>query len=187
MMTHREALDVLARHRGDRVVITTMTSAGIWPDLSDTPLDFQYLPSSMSQAVPLGWGLALTGRGVIVVSGDGSMLMNLGCLATIAAHPTDVFVIIMDNGLYEVTGGQPTAGAGRVDFAAVARGCGISRTYAFASFDEWTIGAAEALGGPGPVVISLKVEGRLDQKTPRPRRPMPEQIARLMSALQSPV
>lgn len=184
MMTHREALEVLARHRGDRVVITTMTSAGVFPTLSDTPLDFPYLPSSMGQAPALGLGLALGGRrGVIVVNGDGCMLMNLGVLATIAAHPAELFLIVVDNGLYEVTGGQPTAAAGRVDFAQIARGCGIDRTCFFDSIDAWNAQAADALAGPGPAVIVWKVEGRLGQKTPRPIRPVSEQLARLRDAI----
>ena len=85
MMTLREALEGLAAARGDRVVVTTMASVGVWPQLSDTPRDFAYLPSSMGQAVPLGLGLALAkpGLGVIVVSGDGGLLMNLGCLVTL--------------------------------------------------------------------------------------------------------
>src|SRR2546422_8844809 len=119
MMTAREALEVLAQHRGERIVLTTMTAAGIWPQLCDTPLDFAYLPSSMGQGPALGLGLALAQpeRGVIVVNGDGCTLMNLGCLVTLANQAANVFLLILDNGLYEVTGGQPTPGAGRTDFA----------------------------------------------------------------------
>ncbi|MFO0926770.1 MAG: thiamine pyrophosphate-dependent enzyme [Gemmataceae bacterium] len=184
-MTAREALEVVARHRGERIVVTTMTAVGLWPELSDTPLDFAYMPSAMGEGAALGLGLALAqpGRGVIVVNGDGSTLMNLGCLVTLAAHPADVILIVMDNGLYEVTGGQPHAGAGRVNFTLLAQGAGITRVYQFTDATAWTAGAAAALGGPGPVVIVLQVEGRLGQKTPVPPRPMAEQIARLRGAL----
>jgi thiamine pyrophosphate-dependent acetolactate synthase large subunit-like protein len=186
MMTAQQALEVLARHRGERIVVTTMTAVGLWPALSDTPLDFAYLPSSMGQGSALGLGLALAQpqRGVIVVTGDGSMLMNLGSLVTMANHPAELFLIILDNGLYEVTGGQPTPGAGHVDFAALARAAGISRAYSFTSADDWGAGAAEALARPGPVVSSLVVEGRLGQSTPRAPHPMAEQIERLRRALQ---
>jgi pyruvate/2-oxoacid:ferredoxin oxidoreductase beta subunit len=116
-MTHLQALHVVARHRGQRVVLTTMTSVGVWPTLSDVPLDFHYIPSAMGQGPALGLGLALSqeGRGVIVLNGDGCTLMNLGCLVTLASNPADVYLVILDNALYEVTGGQPTAGAGRVE------------------------------------------------------------------------
>jgi len=88
-MTLQEALEVLAAYRGERVVVTTMASVGVWPALSDSPLDFAYMPSAMGQGPGLALGLALAqpGRGVIVVNGDGSMLMNLGSLATLANHP----------------------------------------------------------------------------------------------------
>lgn len=185
MMTHPQALEVLAKHRGDRVVITTMGSIGIWPALSDTPLDFNFIPSSMGQGPDLGLGIALAQpkRGVIVVNGDGCMLMNLGSLVTLAANPANLYLIVIDNALYEVTGGQPNAGAGHTDFAGLARAAGIQRTYRFDTLEGWQQGAAEALSGPGPVVIWLKVEGKIGQKTPSAPRPMSEQIARLRQAL----
>lgn len=183
-MSHQAALETLARRRGDRIVVTTMTAVGLWPALSDTPLDFAYMPSSMGQAPGLALGLALgQSRGVIVVNGDGSTLMNLGALVTLAAHPADVYLLVMDNGQYEVTGGQPTPGANRVDFAQLARGAGVRRVYAFADAEAWEVGAAEALSGPGPVVIVLATEARAGQSTPKPPRPMAEQIARLCGAL----
>ena len=184
-MTHRQALEVLARHRADKVVITTMTAVGIWPELSDTPHDFAYMPSAMGHGPGLALGLALAHpeRGVIVVNGDGSMLMSLGSLVTLAAHAANVYVIVMENAIYEVTGGQATAGAGRADFAAMARAAGIGRVYRFDTLADWERGASEALGGPGPVVIHLPVEGRLGQKTPRPPRGMAEQIERLREGL----
>src|ERR1043166_8219591 len=107
-MTQRQALEVLARHRGDKIVITTMTAVAVWPELSGTRLDFAYMPSAIGHGPGLGLGLALAcpERGVIVVNGDGSMLMSLGSLVTLAAHPANVYLIVMDNALYEVTGGQ---------------------------------------------------------------------------------
>jgi sulfopyruvate decarboxylase subunit beta len=150
-MTQRRALEVLVPHRKDRVVVTTMSTGGIWPDLSDRPLDFAYLPSSMGQGPGLGLGLALaSGRGVIVVNGDGCMLMNLGSLVTLANHAADVFLIVMDNGLYEVTGGQAHAGVGHTDFAMLARGAGWRRVYSFDTLESWQTGASEALEGRGP-------------------------------------
>jgi thiamine pyrophosphate-dependent acetolactate synthase large subunit-like protein len=139
----------------------------------------------MGHAPDLGLGLALAqpGRGAVVVNGDGCMLMNLGSLVTLANQPADVYLLILDNGLYEVTGGQPVAGAGRTDFAGLARAAGIGRVYAFDTLEDWRRGAVEALTGPGPVVVWLKVEGRLGQKTPKAPRPMAEQVARLKQAL----
>src|SRR5689334_22346592 len=184
-MTAREALEVLAAHRGDRIVITTMTAVGLWPQISDTPLDFAYMPSAMGHGPALGLGLALAHpeRGVILVNGDGSMLMSLGSLVTVANHPANLFLIVTDNDHYEVTGGQPTAGTGHTDYAGLARAAGIRRVYHFDSREAWQGGAAEALGGAGPVLVWLKVEGKLGQKTPKPPRGMGEQITRLRAAL----
>ena len=109
--------------------------------------------------------------------------MNLGCLATIASYPANFYLIIIDNGLYEVTGGQPRVGAGRVDFAGLAHATGIARTYTFTTRDGWQAGAAEALSGSGPGVIVLSVEGKYGQKTPTAPRPMAEQIRRFQEAL----
>lgn len=185
LMSQRQALEVAARHRGNRIVVTTMSAAGLWPDISDSPLDFAYIPSAMGHGPSLGLGLALAqpDRGVIVLNGDGCTLMSLGNLVTLANCKANVFVIILDNGQYEVTGGQPHAGAGHVDYAAIARGAGIAHVYSFTSLADWQAGASAALGGEGPAVIHLKVEALKGQKTPKARYPMPEQIRRLQEAL----
>ncbi len=180
-MTHREALEVLAAQRGQRIVITTHGSIDLWKSLSDTPLDFSYVPISMGQAPALGLGLALAQfrHGVVVVTGDGSILMNLGCLVTLATHPADLFLIVIDNGVYEVTGGQLVPGSGGIDFAGLARAAGVRRVYSCRSVEEWAGVAAEALSGLGPVVIWLKVDSRPGERPPSRARPMAEQIARL--------
>jgi thiamine pyrophosphate-dependent acetolactate synthase large subunit-like protein len=185
MMTHHEALEPLAAHRGESVVVTTMGSVAVWPRLSDSPLDFHFIPSSMGQGVPLGLGLALAkpGRGVVVACGDGGLLMNLGCLVTLAQHAVPVYVLLIDNGLYEVTGGQPVAGAGRTDFAGLAKAAGIPRVYAFDDTGAWRAAAGECLTGAGPVFVWLKVEGERGKETPAAPRPMREQVLRLRAAL----
>jgi sulfopyruvate decarboxylase subunit beta len=185
MMDPRAALEVLAAHRDDKVVVTTMSAVSIWAQLSDTPSDFGYVPSAMGQAPALGLGLALAqpARGVVVVNGDGCMLMSLGSLVTAANHPAHLYLLILDNALYEVTGGQPTAGSGHVDFAAMARAAGIRRVYSFDAIEEWRAKAAEALSGPGPVVVWLRVEGKYGQSSPKALRPMAEQVERLRGAL----
>jgi thiamine pyrophosphate-dependent acetolactate synthase large subunit-like protein len=184
-MTHLEALEVLAAHRGGHVVITTHGSVDLWTALSDTPLDLAYVPASMGQAPGLGLGLALArpGLGVVVACGDGHLLMNLGCLVTLASHPADVYLLVVDNGVYEVTGGQPTPGTGRTDFAGLARAAGVRRVYAFDTAATWRAGVAEALSGPGPVVVWLRVAARPGQRAPTTARPMAEQMARLRQAL----
>jgi thiamine pyrophosphate-dependent acetolactate synthase large subunit-like protein len=187
MMTHHEALEVLAARRGQAVVIITHGSVDLWLGLSNTPLDFAYVPTSMGQAPALGLGLALARpeRPVLVVTGDGSILMNLGSLVTLAGQLANLVLVVIDNGVYEVTGGQAVAGAGRTDFAGLARSAGIKQVYAFASTAAWQAGAAEALSAPGPTVIWLKVEARPGQCAPTTAPAMDQQIARLRNVLLS--
>ena len=185
MMTHREALEVLAAHRGDHVVVTTMGSVAIWPTLSDSPRDFHYLPSSMGQGVPLGLGLCLAKPGlpVAVLVGDGGLLMNLGCLVTAAQFTLPLRILLIDNGLYEVTGGQPVANARRTDFAAVAKGAGLRHVYTAANRPEWEAVATEAFTGAEPTFVWLQVQGERGKATPSAPRPMSEQITRLREGL----
>ena len=163
MMDARAALEVLAAHRGDRVVVTTMSAVGVWPQLSDTPLDFAYIPSSMSQGPALGLGLALAqpGRGVIVVNGDGCMLMSLGSLVTVAQPPGRPVPTHLRQRPVRGDGRAADGGTGHVDFAGMARAAGIWRVYFFDVIKDWQAKAAEALSGPGPVVVWLQNRGEI--------------------------
>ena len=181
-----ECIDAVVPLAQRHIVITTMSATGQWPADSDAPLLFHYLPSSMGQGPALGLGLALAqpARRVVVVNGDGCMLMNLGALATIGRYrPSNLAVVVLDNGIYEVTGGQTHAGTDTVDYAAVARACGIPHAYDFSDPVAWSRQAEAVLTGAGPVLVRLAVEPRFGQTTPQPRRPMSVQVQRLRAAL----
>ena len=182
-MDLRGALEVLRTFRKDGdVVVTSMGSAREWIAMGPLdPLDFIFVPSSMGQAPSLALGIALAqpDRRVFVCNGDGSMLMNLGALATISAEaPTNLVLIVFDNGVYEVTGAQPTPGSasGRpdnrgVDFAEIARACGWKSVYRYNELDEWQDAAATAINSPGPIFIALEVApvpGAVGPKSPGP-------------------
>lgn len=182
------SLAVLAALRTDWIVVTTMGSAREWPKLSSSPLDFHYLPSSMGQAPALGLGLALArpNRHVLILNGDGCMLMNLGSLVTIASSgATSLTLVVLDNGIYEVTGGQPTAAAKETRFAELARAAGWPSTAEFDELTHWQTGAVGALALPGPRCISLAVAPvGSDFELPKPE-PMQQRIARFREALDS--
>ena len=95
--------------------------------LADKPSHF-YMLGSMGMASSIGMGLALAQKKrVYVIDGDGSLLMNLGSLATIAHHaPHNYCLIVIDNKCYSSTGNQPTCTAGKTDLAGVARAAGIA-------------------------------------------------------------
>lgn len=184
-MPLQPALEVLARLRTRQVVVTTMGSAREWPKLSNHPLDFHYLPSAMGQAPLIGLGLALARpeREVIVLNGDGCMLMNLGALATIAAcRPANYTLVVLDNGVYEVTGGQRTAAPDELDYAGLARAAGFPHAATFDHLATWQAHAADVLALPGPRFIALRVEPVSDYQLPTPP-PIRERIARFRQAL----
>lgn len=189
-----EALATLKTvRRDDEIVVTTMGAARVWMAMGQHPLDLVYVPSSMGHATSLGLGLALArpDRRVIVCNGDGSMLMNLGSLVTItAAAPPNLVLIVLDNGVYEVTGAQPTPGAsaGRadgssVDFAAMARACGFGRVLRIADIDVWKRELRSTLDAPGPTCIVLDVTPVPGAPGPRSPGPAGERGRRFMEAL----
>jgi thiamine pyrophosphate-dependent acetolactate synthase large subunit-like protein len=128
------------------------------------PLDLVHVPSSMGQAPAWGLGVALAqpSRRVIVCCGDGSLLMNLGCLVTItAAAPPNLTLLVFDNGAYEVTGGQPTPAAltqsRNVDFSGMARNAGFTAVHQISTAIGWREAASRVLSTFGPVCVILRV------------------------------
>ena len=118
---------------------------------------------SMGLAVPIALGVALAQRerGVVALEGDGSLLMQLGCLSTIGAlQPPNLLIIVMDNARYQITGGQPTATAGPADLAAVARGCGIASSHWAADEGAFAALADRCLAEPGPHLICARIDGK---------------------------
>ena len=188
------ALEVVSKQRQDQIVITTMGSAREWPKLSRHALDLHYLPSAMGQAPTLGLGLALSQprRDVIVFNGDGCMLMNLGCLVTIAAsQATNFTLIVLENGIYEVTGGQSTAAAAmpeharQVDFAGLARTAGVRSVFEFDDLTAWQREAAAVLQSPGPRFVCLHVlPAGADYHLPT-MPPLVDRLTAFLSALTS--
>ena len=101
----------------------------------DMPGNF-YMLGSMGLASSIGLGLSLAKpqKRVITIEGDGSTLMNLGSLATIASqHPPNYLLIIIDNGTYGSTGDEPTATSLYTDLAAMAKGAGIEEVHSATS------------------------------------------------------
>jgi sulfopyruvate decarboxylase subunit beta len=131
-LTRYEVLKRIAPHLDAKVVVCNLgfPSKELF-SLRHQPSNF-YMLGSMGMATPIGLGIALAARDrqVVVIEGDGSLLMNPGTLATAAhAAPANLTVIAIDNGAYGSTGDQPTLTRSCVDLEAVARGFGIRSTY----------------------------------------------------------
>ena len=126
-LDRRQAVATLLRDPGDLLVVAGL-GAPNWDATAagDRPLNF-CLWGAMGGAAMIGLGLALAqpARRVLVLTGDGEMLMGLGALATIAVQaPPNLAVAVLDNGRYGETGAQRSHTAHGVDLAAVAQGCG---------------------------------------------------------------
>ncbi|HET9426353.1 MAG TPA: thiamine pyrophosphate-dependent enzyme [Gemmatimonadaceae bacterium] len=181
-----DALSTLrAERRDDDVVVTTMSAAKVWMDLGPAhPLDLVFVPSCMGHATSYALGIALAqpARRVVVCNGDGSMLMSLGSLVTIAAEaPPNLSVIIMQNGVYEVTGGQPVPR--RADFAGLARASGIPRVFEFPDAAGWSAGARAVLAANETTVTVLDIEPEPARPAPRSPGPASTRAIALRSAL----
>ncbi len=183
------ALKELALLRDEQIVVTTMAAAREWSKLSEHPLDLHHVPSAMGHAPGLGLGLALAcpGREVIVLNGDGGMLMNLGALVTVAAAAAANYTLVLvENGIYEVTGGQAVAGRNHVDFAAMAKAAGFRTALAFDELTAWQAAASTILEQPGPRFVALRVEPQLDDyRLPVPKD-TPQRLMRMRAILQAP-
>jgi phosphonopyruvate decarboxylase len=185
-----EALRILLPLRpGDGIVVSHMGAAREWIALSDHPLDLHYVPSAMGGGPPLALGLALSQpqREVWLLTGDGSLLMTLGALATVIdSGAKNLSIVLVDNAAYEIIGGPKTPGTRtRTDFAAIARGCGFASVAHFAELKEWQAGAAEAMAMPGPRFLWLEVELVRENHRLDPPCRLAEQVARLRSALRA--
>jgi len=121
-----------------------------------------YMLGSMGLAIPIALGVAIAQpkRNVVALEGDGSLLMQLGCLATVAQQaPKNLTIVVWDNGIYQITGGQKTASASVADLVAIARGSGIGKSAWAADEDEFERLFEDALKG-GPSLIAARIDDK---------------------------
>lgn len=133
MLERRAVIASLLAQRPDDLLVVPGLGSTTWDlaSLGDNDRNF-YLWGAMGGAAMIGLGLALAqpDRRVVVITGDGEMLMGLGSLGTIALQaPRNLAVVVFDNGRYGETGGQESHTARAVDLASVARACGISSVF----------------------------------------------------------
>jgi phosphonopyruvate decarboxylase len=143
-----------------------------------------YQVGSMGCASAMGLGIACNvGRPVVVLDGDGAALMKLGNLATIGAYrPRNLVHLLLDNGVHDSTGGQPTVSAG-VGFAAVAAACGYARAFAVDSLAGTRMALAEAFRASGPTLVHVRIRPGSISPLGRPTIAPAEVAERLRSFL----
>lgn len=154
------ALTALRPHIEPRdLVVAVYQTCFDW--LALCPRDLNYVATgAMGQASSHALGLAVGSpdRRIIVLDGDGSLLMNLGSLVTIAnLCPKHFLHLVFENGAYEVNGGHPIPGAGQIDFANIAEAAGYQHASCFNQLDAFEASLPELLAFDGPVMAVLKV------------------------------
>ncbi len=159
-LRRRQVAKALLADRGELLVVAGLGAAA-WDVTAagDTPLNFP-LWGAMGGASMVGLGLALAQpeRRVLVITGDGDMLMGLGSLATVAAQaPRNLAIVVFDNERYGETGMQLTHTAYDVDLAAAAAACGIQRTATVGDQAALDAAIADILTAPGPVFVNIKI------------------------------
>jgi phosphonopyruvate decarboxylase len=123
------------------------------------PTYFASDPMGLWPSIALGLALARPDRRVILLAGDGDLLMNLQVLATIASAPAGNFrIVVFHNGAYSSTGGQRLAGGERLSFATIARGVGLGWALEAAGDDETGRRLDELFAQPGPALLDVQLE-----------------------------
>jgi thiamine pyrophosphate-dependent acetolactate synthase large subunit-like protein len=120
-----------------------------------------YMLGSMGLACPIALGVALAQpeRGVIALEGDGSILMALGCLTTIGmVKPRNLTIVIMDNGIYQITGKQNAATAVTADVVAIARGAGIADSHWVRDAAHFETLMSRRFDEGGPLLLAAKID-----------------------------
>jgi thiamine pyrophosphate-dependent acetolactate synthase large subunit-like protein len=154
---------VVGQLKRDEAVIGGIGNANfdLWAS-GQRPQNF-YMLGSMGLAIPIALGVAIAQpkRHVIALEGDGSLLMQLGCLATVSERaPGNLTIVIWDNGIYQITGSQPTPGAAAADLVAIARAAGIAQSAWAADEADFDRLIATALKGGGPSLVAARIDNK---------------------------
>ena len=182
-MKPEDVLRIIAASRGDAICVPTMTTSPAWREIAPDDLSIN-CQGFMGGASTLGLGLALSRpeRRVIVFDGDGSLLMQLGSLATIAgAKPRNFVHLLFKNGVYHTSGAQEIPGGLTVDFATMARGAGYRQVHTIHDLEDFRRRFPGFLQSDGPIFLEL-ITG-LSEQTPMTVRgagvPFPQQVEKL--------
>ncbi len=166
-LLRRPLVAEILERRGDALVVTGLGSPTYDVAAAGDKTENFYLWGAMGLAAMTGLGLAMAcpGRRVLVVTGDGEMLMGAGSLATIAnCAPKNLAILVLDNESFGETGRQSGLTAGKSDIAATARGCGFAQSLTIHEADHVEEAARLLWRQPGPALVVAKVA--LDEERP---------------------
>jgi sulfopyruvate decarboxylase subunit beta len=160
MMKRDQCLRALARHvKDDDIVVAVFTSAFEWIAIRPSPLNYIMVGAmGLGSSHALGLAIGRPDRRVILLDGDGSLLMNLGALVTVAhAAPKNLIHFVVENGTYEANGSHPIPGRDKVDFAGLATAAGYRSCEAFSALADFESRVGECLRREGPTFATLKI------------------------------
>jgi sulfopyruvate decarboxylase subunit beta len=147
-------------HRDNSVVIVTGTSGRAWRNVTTNEKRDLTLGSAMGQtsSSALGFALSQPNEKVVFFDSEGSLLMNLGILATIAGKkPKNFFHFLMDNECYATTGGQPVPNAQEINYAGMAKEAGYAAAYEFDNLEDFATNVGNIMKETGPVFVAMKM------------------------------
>jgi thiamine pyrophosphate-dependent acetolactate synthase large subunit-like protein len=187
-MKTRESLAVLAKHRGDAVVVCALgMAANEWWAVTQSEDSF-YMHGGMGFAASFALGLAtaLPEVPVWVLNSDGSLSMNLGCLLTEAGQqPKNLKHFVVDNQRYQTVDTMPMVNQDNSDYALIAKGAGFRQVATIDNLADLERRTPEIVGAPGPYFIRLRVESEPDyQRAPPATYEGPEMKYRFGRALE---
>ncbi len=162
MINRLEATRYVVSHITDEPIVASLGNAKF--DLftaKDRPQNF-YMWNSMGMASSMGLGLAMARpqQKVIILDGDGALLMNLNSLITAASRaPENLIHVIWDNRQFELTGGQPTHTAYRADLAMIARGSGFTQVTSVETLEAFETAFSHAMSAPRPWIVVAHIDG----------------------------
>lgn len=165
MIDQDDLFKVLEEHRGDAVVFAVFRSARHWLAVSknpkrDMPIGTMGFPFVMGKASSFALGISMAQPDVkfFLLDGDGSVLMNLGSLITIADKaPKNLYHFVMENGVYATTGGQEIPGHGTSSLEDMGKASGYAQVYKFDDLEDFSNNIEDVLSQEGPVLICVSV------------------------------
>jgi thiamine pyrophosphate-dependent acetolactate synthase large subunit-like protein len=160
----------------DVLVISSIgNNSAFWGQLAEREANLFHATLGMCSPAALGLALALPHRRVVALDADGNLILNLGVLGTIAnENPNNLTVVVMDNanylGSHKREPGMPTATGGKMNLAAVAKGCGIVSAWTVQNVAEFREIIQAAFSSSGPHFICARVEALDTERPPRSKR-----------------
>ena len=173
MMKTADAAKVIDQHRSGGILVATMSTShprfGLPKVTTNAKWDLPIPIMSKASSIGLGLALARPERKIMVLDGDGSLVMNLGSLITIGNKaPRNLYHFLFNNGVYAITGGQPVPGEGTVKWGDLVRAAGYRSVFSFDDLEDFTTGIKDVVSSQGPVFVHLLISPDIPDTQPPP-------------------